>query len=77
MVTILILLVIAGIVAGLLWMFRGKQAVVRHRTADLQKYESFDASDDARAQLGGLEKIRSNPMFWGVEMGQPGCETPC
>ena len=74
MATILILLVIAGIVAGLLWMFRGKQPVVRHRAANLQKYDEFDAGDDVRAQLGGLEKLRNNPMFWGVEMGQPGCE---
>ena len=74
MATILILLVIAGIVAGLLWMFRGKKPVVRHRAANLQKYDEFDAGDDVRAQLGGLEKLRNNPMFWGVEMGQPGCE---
>ena len=74
MATILILLVIAGIVAGLLWMFRGKKPGVRHRAANLQKYDEFDAGDDVRAQLGGLEKLRNNPMFWGVEMGQPGCE---
>ena len=74
MATILILLVIAGIVAVLLWMFRGKQPVVRHRAANLQKYDEFDAGDDVRAQLGGLEKLKNNELFWGLEMGQPGCE---
>ena len=74
METILILLVIVGIVAGLIWMVRGKQPVARHRTVDVQKYEGLDASDEPHAQLGGLEKLKNNPLFWGVEMGQPGCE---
>jgi len=74
MATIVILLVIVGIVAGLIWMVRGKQPVGRRRAADLQQYEGLDSNDESRAQLGGLEKLRNNPMFWGVEMGQPGCE---
>ncbi|MGB5179981.1 MAG: hypothetical protein WBP44_14775 [Gammaproteobacteria bacterium] len=74
MATILILLVIVGIIGGLIWMFRGKQPVGRRRAATVQKYDAFDASDDANAQLGGLDKLKNNPMFWGVEMGQPGCE---
>jgi hypothetical protein len=73
METILILLVIVGIVAGLIWMVRGKQTV-RRRSADVQKYEGLDASEDFHEQLGGLEKLKNNPLFWGVEMGQPGCE---
>lgn len=74
MATILILLIIAGIVAGLIWMLRGRQPVVRKHAADLQKYERLDASNDARAHLGGLEKLKNNELFWGLEMGQPGCE---
>ena len=74
MKAILILLVIVGIIAGLLWMVRGKQSPTRRRVTNLQKYESVDASEDVNAQLGGLEKLRNNSLFWGIEMGQPGCE---
>jgi hypothetical protein len=74
MVKILILLLIVGIVAGLIWMFRGKQPPGRRRGAGLQKYEGFNAGEDPHTQPGGLEKLRNNPLFWGVEMGQPGCE---
>ena len=74
MKAILILLVIVGIIAGLLWMVRGKQSPTRRRLTNLQKYESVDASEDVNAQLGGLEKLRNNSLFWGIEMGQPGCE---
>jgi len=73
MIKILLLLVIVGIVAGLIWMVRGKKPAVGRR-AVLQKYEEIEASDDPRAHLGGLEKLKNNPLFWGVEMGQPGCE---
>ena len=74
MKAILILLVIVVIIAGLLWMVRGKQSPTRRRVTNLQKYESVDASEDVNAQLGGLEKLRNNSLFWGIEMGQPGCE---
>jgi hypothetical protein len=74
MEAILILLVIIGIIAGLLWMVRGKQSPTRRRVTKLRKYERAAASEDAHAQLGGLEKLRNNSLFWGLEMGQPGCE---
>jgi hypothetical protein len=74
MLKLLILLLIIGIVAGLIWMFRGKQPPARRRVAGPQKYEAFHTGDDTHPQPGGLEKLRNNPMFWGVEMGQPGCE---
>ncbi|MGB5177535.1 MAG: hypothetical protein WBP44_02265 [Gammaproteobacteria bacterium] len=73
MTTILILLLIVGIVAGLIWMVRSRQPV-GHRRTGLHKYVELEASDDPRAHLGGLEKLKNNPLFWGVEMGQPGCE---
>ena len=74
MVTILILLVIIGIIAGLLWMVRGKQSPTRRRVTNLQKYNGAAAGEDTKAQLGGVEKLRNNSLFWGLEMGQPGCE---
>ena len=74
MATILILLVIVVIIAGLLWIVRGKQSPTRRRVANIQKYEGVGTDEDARAQLGGLEKLKDNDLFWGLEMGQPGCE---
>ncbi len=73
MLKILLLLVIVGIVAGLIWMVRGRQPAVRRR-ASLQKYEEINPGDDPGAHLGGLDKLKNNSLFWGVEMGQPGCE---
>ncbi|MGB5718295.1 MAG: hypothetical protein WBN81_14540 [Gammaproteobacteria bacterium] len=73
MLKILLLLVIVGIVAGLIWMVRGRQPAVRRR-ASLQKYEEINPGDDPGARLGGLDKLKNNSLFWGVEMGQPGCE---
>jgi hypothetical protein len=74
MATILTLLVIIGIIAGLLWMVRGKQSPTRRHVTNLQKYGHAGTSNDANAQLGGTEKLRNNSLFWGLEMGQPGCE---
>jgi hypothetical protein len=74
MAKILILLVIVGIIAGLIWMFRGKPPVGRSRSRDPGRYASLGVDEDSHATLGGLEKLKNNPRFWGVEMGQPGCE---
>jgi len=74
MEAILILLMIVGIIAGLLWMVRGKKSPTRRRVTNLNKYESAGAGEDANEQLGGLDKLRNNSLFWGLEMGQPGCE---
>ena len=74
MATILILLVIVVIIAGLLWMARSKQPSTRRRVTHIQKYDAAGANEDVRAQLGGLEKLKNNELFWGLEMGQPGCE---
>ena len=74
MAKVLILLVIVGIIAGLIWMFRSKQPVGRSRSRDPGEFESLSVDNDSRAALGGLDKLKNNPLFWGVEMGQPGCE---
>lgn len=74
MAKILILLVIVIIVAGLLWMIRGKQKPARRRVSHIQKYDAAGTGEDARTQLGGLEKLKNNELFWGLEIGQPGCE---
>jgi len=46
MATILILLVIVAIIAGLLWMVRGKQSPTRRRVTNLHKYDPANASED-------------------------------
>jgi hypothetical protein len=74
MATLLILLIIIGIIAGLLWMIRGKQSPTRRHVTNLQKYESYSASEDDNARPGGVDKLKNNSLFWGIEMGQPGCE---
>jgi hypothetical protein len=74
MATLLTLLVIVGIIAGLLWMVRGKKSPSRRRATNLQKYEHTADGEDANTQLGGVGKLRNNDLFWGLEMGQPGCE---
>jgi hypothetical protein len=71
MATVIILLVIVVIVAGLVWMMRAKPSPTRRRSSKLDRY---DAMESAGASLGGVDKLKSNPMFWGLEMGQPGCE---
>jgi hypothetical protein len=74
MATILILLVIVIIVAGVLWMIRGKQTPARRRVSHTKKYDAAGTGVDTRTQLGGLEKLKNNELFWGLEIGQPGCE---
>ena len=71
MATVIILLLIVVIVFGLVWILRSRRAPTRRRSTNLNRY---DAMEGAAASLGGVDKLKSNPMFWGLEMSQPGCE---
>lgn len=75
MVKFIVLLLIIGVIAGLVWLLRGQRGgggVLRNR---LQGRAGRSSSvKPAASKPGGLEKLRDNPLFWGVEMGQPGCE---
>jgi hypothetical protein len=74
MKSILVLLLIIGIIGGLLWMIRAKHSPTRRRASNTQKYEHLKARDGHHEHPGGIDKLKANSLFWGVEMGQPGCE---
>lgn len=66
MMTFLVVLVIAVAVAGLFWILRG------HRTP--QRHRGRPAPTAAPAALpGGLDKLRNNDLFWGVQISHAGC----
>lgn len=74
MARIFVLLLIIMVIAGLVWALRrrGGGPVLKDR---LLGHRSGRVDGSAVAtRPGGMEKLRDNPMFWGVEMGQPGCE---
>jgi hypothetical protein len=75
MVRIIVLLLIIVVIAGLVWMLR-RQGGNPGRSARRLRHDSARGgrSAETTARPGGVEKLRDNPMFWGVEMGQPGCE---
>lgn len=59
-----ILLVIFAVIAGMVWILR-RQPIPKRRGA-----RPISA---AVAKPGGLEKLRSNNLFWGVKICHPGC----
>lgn len=71
MVKIIVLLLIIFVIAGLIWMLRRQGGGTVRKTRQLRQ---GSARSGAAAKPGGIEKLRDNPLFWGVEMGQPGCE---
>lgn len=74
MAKIIVLLLIIVVIVGLVWALRkqGGGASLRSRLLG----RGSDAKNRAAlaTRPGGIEKLRNNPLFWGVEMGQPGCE---
>jgi len=74
METVLISLVIIVIVAALLWMVRGRQSPTRRRATNIDKYQQSGAKQAGSSGHAGIDKLKNNPLFWGLQMGQPGCE---
>jgi len=74
MIKIIILLLIVLVIAGLIWMLRGQNSGNKGKTRKLPRSKDRATGSVAAAKPGGLDKLLDNPMFWGVEMGQPGCE---
>jgi len=74
MARILVLLLIIMVIAGLVWALRrqGGRSSLRNRL--MGPRSSRSGRSTAATTPGGMEKLRDNPVFWGVEMGQPGCE---
>jgi hypothetical protein len=75
MARILVLLLIILVIAGLVWALRGQRGGTSLRNR-LLGYRNGRGNSSTAATMpgGGIEKLRKNPVFWGVEMGQPGCE---
>ncbi|HYQ71616.1 MAG TPA: hypothetical protein VET88_06775 [Gammaproteobacteria bacterium] len=73
MARIFVLLLIILVIVGLFWALRRQS---RGGTGLRNKLLARPAGGGSTAapKPGGLEKLRDNPMFWGVEMAQPGCE---
>jgi len=75
MAKIFVLLLIVAVIAGLVWALRTKRGGSGLRTRLIGRGTGRGSGQDTAAtRPGGLEKLRDNPMFWGVEMAQPGCE---
>jgi len=70
---IIVLLLIILVIVGLVWALRRRGGTTGLRSRLIKRTGRIDKGA-ATAKPGGLEKLRDNPMFWGVEMGQPGCE---
>jgi hypothetical protein len=73
MIKIIILLLIFGVLAGLVWLLRGQRVTRRH--VPLETTASNPAVPDRGGNLKALEleKLRQNKLFWGVEIKQAGC----
>jgi hypothetical protein len=73
MVTILILLLIIGVLAGLIWLMRNARTPRRHSTPAVKSSGSAGPAHGGGSKALELEKLRQNKLFWGVEIKQAGC----
>ena len=71
---IIVLLVIICLIAAVVWLLRGNKPSGQHRRSARLAKTGGDSPVKAPSKPGGLEKLENNPMFWGVEIGQAGCE---
>jgi hypothetical protein len=71
---IIVLLLIICLIAAVVWVLRGKRAPGPRRKAARHTATAAAARTDTPTKPGGLEKLQANTMFWGVEIGQAGCE---
>lgn len=72
---LIVLLVIICLIAGVIWVLRGnRKPTHHHKPVHHRTTKDTDDAAAAPAKLGGLDKLENNPMFWGVEIGQAGCE---
>ena len=72
---ILVLLLIVGVIAGMIWIIRGQGAA-----AKLTRQHHPRPLDEVKAIAGGkskaqeLDRLRHSRQFWGVEIQHPGCD---
>jgi hypothetical protein len=71
---IIVLLVIICLIAAVIWLLRGNKSPAQSRRSLRHVKTDSDSPVKAPSKPGGLDKLESNSMFWGVEIGQAGCE---
>ena len=71
---IIVLLVILILIAAVVWLLRGSKSPRRRRRESKPASADGEAVTRKPSRPGGLDKLESNPVFWGVEIGQAGCE---
>jgi hypothetical protein len=73
MIKIIILLLIIGVLAGLIWLLRDQRTPKRHSTHAATFPGSANPNRSGNMKALELEKLRQNKLFWGVEIKQAGC----
>ena len=71
---IIVLLVIICLIAAVVWLLRGNKSPAKSRRSVRRIKTDSNSPVKTPSKPGGLDKLESNPMFWGVEIGQAGCE---
>jgi hypothetical protein len=75
MASIIVLFIIIVVGVGVFWLMRRQGTRVRSRRLLRGKHAAHKSPDQAApSRPGGLDKLQATGMFWGVEIGQPGCE---
>ena len=73
MVKIILLLLIIGVLAGLIWLLLGQQKPRRRPIPAAKSPSTTDPAPDGNPKAVELEKLRQNKIFWGVGIKQAGC----
>ena len=71
---IIVLLVIICLIAAVVWLLRGNRSPAQRRHSARRAKTDSVAPARAPSKPGGLDKLESNKMFSGVEIGQAACE---
>ena len=71
---LIVLLVIICLVIGVIWVLRRDRAPTHRRKAAPRASTDSETQTGAPSKHAAVEKLKNNPMFWGVEIGQAGCE---
>jgi len=75
MASIIVLFIIIIVIAAIIWLLRSQRTRVRSRRQLRNEHASRKSQGQASAaKPGGLDKLQASGIFWGVEIGQPGCE---
>jgi len=73
--SIIVLIIIILVVAALIWVLRSPRSPLRgHRHLHEKHAPRKAQGQTAPTRPGGLDRLKASGMFWGVEIGQPGCE---